>query len=130
MQAIELLSVYPVYMSHTHGQIACDGFKEQVVVVAHQAIGVATPIETLCRFLDQIEEVCPVAVILKYRHPGISPRRNVINGPWIFNAQWSSHVSSYTGKSCIARLDPNITARPDPIYDIYHHISLTRPLAI
>jgi hypothetical protein len=66
-------------------------FHKQVVVIPHKAVSMATPIKALNGLFDQVEKTRPVSIIFKDRHPGVSPRRYVINGPRIFNAQWSNH---------------------------------------
>jgi hypothetical protein len=45
MEAIEALLVYPVDVPHAHREIAVDGFQEQVVVIAHKAESMASPVE-------------------------------------------------------------------------------------
>jgi len=87
MSAIKLLRVDPVDMPHADGQIAVDCFHEEVVVIVHEAVGVATPIEARCRRFNQIKETCPVCIVFKYRHSGVSTSRS-----GIFDAQWSCHI--------------------------------------
>jgi hypothetical protein len=96
MVAIEALSVDPVNVPHAHREIAINRFHKQVVVIGHQAISIATPIKAPYRLLDQIKETRPVSIIFKYRHPGVSPHRHMINGPRIFNAQWPCHNHNHT----------------------------------
>ena len=91
MGAIEMLGVYAVDVPHAGGEIAVDGFQEQVVVIAHKAESITEPVEALDSLFGNVEESRPVPVAFEDRHPGVSSRRIMIECPWIFNAQRSGH---------------------------------------
>jgi hypothetical protein len=90
--SVEVLGVDSVDVAHAKRQNAINRFYEQVVVIAHKRIGIAEPVEALHRLFKQSKECCPVDIVFKYLHPGISPRRHMINGPRIFYSQWSGHI--------------------------------------
>jgi hypothetical protein len=69
---IETLGVYPVQMSHTSGEICIDGLHHKVVVILHEAIGVAEPVETVHGLVQKHEKSISVPVILVDIHLGVS----------------------------------------------------------
>jgi len=93
MTTIELLRIDPVNMPHAQGKIAVERFHKQVVVIVHQAVGIATPMEAFYHLFDQSRKLVMSPSFFKYRHPGASPRRNVIHGPGysIRNGRAMSH---------------------------------------
>jgi hypothetical protein len=81
MDAIEVSRLHPVDVPHARGEIAADGFREQVVVIARKTEGMAPPVESLDCLFRILEETCLVSLIFKDRHRGVSSRRHMIHGP-------------------------------------------------
>ena len=67
MSFIEELRVYAVYLSHADGEISLRGLDEDMVMIGHEAVGVADPIIALIDMLEGVQEVLPVGVGLKDR---------------------------------------------------------------
>jgi hypothetical protein len=62
MHAIEALGIDAVELSHPFGQVRVRRLHEQVIVVAHQTVGVTPPVEALANIGEQTQEHPPVAV--------------------------------------------------------------------
>jgi hypothetical protein len=57
-------------------------FDNEMVMVVHQAIGVAEPIIADSNALEGIEECLTVMIIAKYGFPLIPPTGDMIYGSW------------------------------------------------
>lgn len=88
---IEGLRVHAVELAHGFGQIGVWGFKKQVVVIGHQAVGMAKHIEPAKRLPKDGQERIPVDVIKKDRSLGVAAGRHVIEGSREFYAEGSGH---------------------------------------
>ncbi len=65
MGTVEGLGVDTVQLAHPGGQIAFRSFDQQVVVVVHQAVGMAEPVEAPDNLTRELKEQLTVAVIWK-----------------------------------------------------------------
>ena len=72
VSTIVTLRVHTVQMSHTLGEICIDRLHDKVVVILHEAIGVAEPVETVHRLVKKDEKSISVPIILVDIHSGIS----------------------------------------------------------
>jgi hypothetical protein len=91
MAFIEKLSINAVQLPHAYREIAVGGLNEQMVMVGHEAVGVAYPIVSLVDVLKGIEEIDTVLVILKNGFFLIPARGHVVDGAWIFDAKRACH---------------------------------------
>ncbi len=94
MASIRCLRIHAIELTHALGQISVGRFHHQVVVVRHQAIRMAQPIEPfhhLCQYLQKGEAVF---VILKNRLLTITTRSNVIKRSGKLYAKGSGHGGS------------------------------------
>ena len=71
---------------HPLGNVGIRRFDHEVVMIAHEAIGMAQPVVALLRFDKYLEEFKIVAIIMKYRLPSIAAGGDVIHGAGIFDA--------------------------------------------
>ncbi|BCS55432.1 hypothetical protein GSbR_00340 [Geobacter sp. SVR] len=63
--SIVCLGVDAVQMAHPGREITILGFNEKVVVIIHEAVGVAKPIEALHHLAEDIQEYVTVIVIFE-----------------------------------------------------------------
>ena len=86
MATIKGLGVAAIEMAHASGQCWLASFNYQMIVIVHEAIGMAAPrvsIDTLCQQLEKIQSVDPIN---NYIRPAIAPRCKVIQSPWKLDA--------------------------------------------
>lgn len=62
---VEELSIDAVQLSHTDGEISVRGLDEKVVVIGHEAVGVAYPIVSFVDVLESVQKVLAVMVIFE-----------------------------------------------------------------
>lgn len=86
VRAVEALRIDPVELAHAAAEIGRRGLDQKMIVIVHEAIGVAGPALPLDRRREQREESPPVVVVEKDRGPRIAPRHDVIDRAWILYA--------------------------------------------
>jgi hypothetical protein len=91
MPLVKELGVDAVKLSHAEGEIAIGCFDQKVVVVGHEAIGVAQPVITLVDMLECIEEVLAVLVVFEDGLLFVAARSDVIHGAGVFDAKGTGH---------------------------------------
>jgi hypothetical protein len=64
-----------------------------MVVVCHEAVGVAQPVITLVDVLKSVEEVLAVLVVFEDGLLFIAARGNMIHGAGVFYAKRTSHCA-------------------------------------
>ena len=69
-----------------------------MVVIGHEAVGVAKPIISLINVLKGVEEVFTILVVFKDRFFFITTGGDVINGTGVFYAERSSHYANESRK--------------------------------
>ena len=84
--AIVCLGIDAVQMAHAGGKVSFRGFDEEVVVVAHEAVGVAEPVEALDGLAEDGKEGLAVVVIGEDVRPGVAAGGDVIDGAGEFYA--------------------------------------------
>jgi len=91
MSPVEKLGIDPVKLPHPSGKISPGGFHDQMVMIFHETVSMANPIEPGYDGGKDIQEPIPIGSIQKNRLPGVSPTGYMINGSSEFNTQWPSH---------------------------------------
>ena len=86
MSTIEGLRIPPIQLSHTEREIRCRRFKQQMIVIVHQTIGMAAPAEAIDHMSGERQKRGSVLVIRGSVLPGITTTRDMIDGTGIFNA--------------------------------------------
>jgi hypothetical protein len=120
---IEALRVHTVELSHPARQVCRGRLDDQVIVVAHQAVGMAPPSEPVDDVRERLQECPPVLVVEKDRFSRIATRSDVVERSSELDPQWPSHAS-ILGRRPV-RIGPATTcrlqgsgrrgkARPDP----------------
>ena len=73
-------------MPHAEGKVSIGRFDQQVVMVVHEAIGVAKPVVAFINVGEDSEKGLPVMVVLKDSLFVVSPAGDVIHGAGVFDA--------------------------------------------
>ena len=77
MPPIELLTVDAIQLSESAGDVGLGGLQEQMIVVPHEAVGVAAHTPTLYDRLENVQEGHAIDIIEKDRLPSVASCQNV-----------------------------------------------------
>ena len=91
MPAIANVGVRAIQLPHAPGEIGLWGFEQEMIVVVHQAVGVAAPAEAVDHVGKPFQEQCAISIIEHDGLSGIAATRNMINGAGIFQSERTSH---------------------------------------
>src|SRR2546425_8503175 len=108
MAAIEALGVDPVELPHPGGEIPLRGLQQQMVMVAHQTVGMAPPVIAYHSLFQDGEKRLPILLVEVDSLAGIAAGGDVVEGAGIGEAQRTSH-----GRRIPIKTD---NSRPDPLY--------------
>jgi hypothetical protein len=78
MPTIRALRIHAVELAHPLREIAIRGLNHQMIVIAHQAVGVTQPVEILDHRSQNIQKSMTVFVVLEDPLLAVAPRRNVV----------------------------------------------------
>jgi hypothetical protein len=90
---VEGLGIDAIELAHSPRQIRPRGLDEEVVVVRHQAVGMAAPAITPDHLGEGVQKEVPVVVVPKGRLSGVPSGGEMIDGTGIFDSKGPSHVS-------------------------------------
>jgi len=93
--AVEGLGVGAIQATHLTGEIGLRGLQQQVVVVAHQAVGGAAPALLLHLLSEPLEEVLTVARVEKDGLSSVATGRDVVERAGELETQGPSHARQY-----------------------------------
>ena len=99
---IKSLRIEPIQLSHADGEIAVTSLDENVVMIAHQAVGVTDPVVA---FIDPTKSIKKVFAILTVLEDGLSlvtAAGDMINSARVFYTEGAYHGG------IISRRDKNI----------------------
>jgi hypothetical protein len=91
VSSVESLGIDPVELPHPPAEIALRGLDEQMIVIIHQAVGMAKPVEPGNNGNEDVKKEQPILVVTKDRAAGIPSGGNMVNGTGILYAQWARH---------------------------------------
>ncbi len=98
MTFIKKLSVNPVQLPHSQGEIAVRRLDQDVIVVAHQTIGMTEPIIPFVDMLKRVKEVDAVLVVSENGLLFIAAGREVINRAGVLYTEGASHAATLSWK--------------------------------
>ena len=90
---IEELGIDAIQLPHAYGEIAVGRLDEQMIMVVHEAVGVADPIVSLVDALKGVEEIEAVPVIPEYGFFLIAAGSRVVDGAGVFDAKGTYHAA-------------------------------------
>lgn len=88
---VKKLGINPVKLSHAEGKVAIGGFDQEMIVVAHEAVGVAQPVISFVDMLKGVEEVLAVLVVFEDSLFFVAARGNMIHSAGVFYAKGAGH---------------------------------------
>jgi hypothetical protein len=91
---VKKLGIDTVQLPHPEGEVAIGCFDQKMIVVGHEAVGVAQPIITLVDVLKDVEEVLAVLVIFEDSFLFVATRGHMIHGTRVFYAKRTGHGAS------------------------------------
>ena len=95
MHTVEGLSIHAIELAHAGREISIKSFNDQVIMICHQTIPVAEPVELPANLTEQIEPLLPIIVMKKNIIRAVTTGSDVITSTRIFYTKWSSHICSY-----------------------------------
>ena len=94
MTLIKKLCIDPVQLPHAQGEIAVRRLDQEVIVVVHQAVGMAEPIIPLLDMLEHVQEVDAVLVVFENGLLFIAARGDVIDSAGVFYPEGTGHAAT------------------------------------
>lgn len=91
MPSIKGLGVHAIELTHAPGQIRLRGFQQKMVVVVHQAIGMAEPAEASHRLGQDRQPGLAIRVIARDPLAGVAPTGNMVDGVGKLKSQGTGH---------------------------------------
>ena len=91
---------------HPRHQIGFRGFHQQMIVIAHQHVGVEAPAGPAAGLAERFQKAQAVPVIPIDRLSLIAPCHHMIGGSGIFNAQQPGHTGRIIPASPVPTQDP------------------------
>ncbi|ERS12811.1 hypothetical protein Q668_17400 [Alcanivorax sp. PN-3] len=91
MAAIENLCIYTVKLTHSLRKIAVWCFNQKMIVIPHQAIGMAHPVGSLIHIIKNSKKGMPVFVRFINQFTPVSTRSHMVQGARKLQAQRSGH---------------------------------------
>src|SRR5579859_1424106 len=88
---VACLGKHSVQLAHAFGQVGIRGLDEQMVVVVHQAPGIAQPVELPDHLAEDAQKALPVGVVLEDVLAPVAARGDVIERVGEFDADWTRH---------------------------------------
>ena len=91
MLFVKGLRIDTIELPHALGEVAIRCFDDKMIMVVHEAIGMAKPVETIVDFFQDVEKEGTVFIIVKDLIPCIASGGDVIEGAFVFYSKWSCH---------------------------------------
>jgi hypothetical protein len=91
MSFVKKLGIDAVELSHAEGEVAVGCFDQKMVVVGHEAVGVAQPVITLVNVLKGVEEILAVLVVSEDGLLFVAAGCDMIYGARVFYAKGAGH---------------------------------------
>src|SRR6185295_6256250 len=100
MPPIEALRIPAVQLAHPERQIRLRCFKEEMIVVVHQAVGMAEPAVAIHDVGKHGEKLRSVAVVHHDVLSGVPPTGDVVGGSGVLYAKWAGHTAGLQRTEC------------------------------
>ncbi len=89
--AVKSLCVCPIQPPHAVTEVGLGRFQQEMIVVVHQAVGVASPVLLGHLPCEQVDEAGAITVVLLDGVPGIPASRDMIERPFKLQPQLPGH---------------------------------------
>ena len=94
MPAIVAAGISILQPLHSGDQIGFRRFQHEVIMICHQDPGVHLPTCLLTRFAQRFAKESPVLIVPENAFPPIPAGHDMIERPWIFNANRTRHLGN------------------------------------
>ncbi len=85
-EAVKALGINTIEMPHASTEIPLKCLNQQVIMIVHETVGVAEPVEPFNHLRKNAQEELPVTSLLINVHSSVAPGGNVINSPGKLNS--------------------------------------------
>jgi hypothetical protein len=92
--SVVFLRIHAVHLAHADGEIGVRCFDHQMVVIIHEAEGMAKPIVPSDNGSEDGKENLSILIIAENLVPRVPARSDMIDGSRIFDSQWSRHKTT------------------------------------
>ena len=92
MEAV--VRVDAVEMADASRQVRTGCFDRQMIVIDHQVVRVAQPPTEIDHLGQNLKECNTIRIAEEDLLTGVSPGRDVVVGPFVFNPRWVCHAAS------------------------------------
>ena len=91
MSSVVRLRVAAIELTHAEGEVRLRRFNEKMIVIIHQAIGVAEPAKAVDDMGEEEDKLRPIAVVHHDILAGIPPTGDMIDSSGELNTKWAGH---------------------------------------
>src|SRR5574341_899526 len=85
------LGIDTVELAHSFREVSLRGLNDQVIVVVHQTVGVAKPVEAVNDFAQALQEGFAISIVIENVFSGVAPRRHMIDRAVKFDSERAGH---------------------------------------
>lgn len=100
MPVIEKLGIDAVHLAHAESEVTVRRLDEKMVVVVHEAVGMAKPAVPLIDMLKRPKKVLTVLIVLEHGFLFVATRGHMINSTGILYTKWTGHEAMIAAKRC------------------------------
>ena len=94
MPLIEELRINAVQLTHAQGKIAVGRFDQEMVMIVHEAVGVADPIVPFIDVLERIQKVDAILIVFEDGLLFITAGSDMIDSTGVFYAERTAHTGT------------------------------------
>jgi hypothetical protein len=107
MLPVVSLRIAAIQLAHAEGESGLRSFEEEMIVIVHQAVGMAAPPIAIDHIREEREKLRAVSIIADDVLAGIAPTGDMIDGSGKLDAERTCHGARvYPSQCAIARPDP------------------------
>jgi hypothetical protein len=86
MRPVEELRIHAVQLTHSERQVAVRSLHEKVIMIVHQAVGMADPVISFIHVLEGIQEPYAILIAFEDHLPLVASRGDMIYSASIFDS--------------------------------------------
>ena len=96
---VEELGVHTVQLPHAEGEVPVGGLDEEMVVIVHEAIGMADPVVAFVDMLERPEKVLTVLIVLEDGLLLVAAGGHMVDSAGVFDAKRAGHRANIAAKA-------------------------------